>query len=117
MEVVRREGRVAVLGFPGRGQPSPRFNPVDARWLYGKQLTICGCGHLSRLEWTPADIRFNVRRNLEYIFDLMAAGRLDLSPVISHRLPWDLMRDAYELAARHSKDLTAAIFDWRSANQ
>lgn len=112
MEMARFAGRVSVLGFPGRAQPAPPFNPLDARWLYGKQLAIRGAGHASRSECPPADVRFNLRRNLEYIFDLMAAGALDLAPIISHRFPSHRIREAYELAGRHSKEFSAAVFRW-----
>ena len=50
------------------------------------------------------------------IFEWMASGTLDLAPLISHRLPFERMQEAYELARAHSKGLTAAIFDWRSAH-
>jgi threonine dehydrogenase-like Zn-dependent dehydrogenase len=116
MELAAMNGRVSILGFPGRAQPSPDFNPLDARWLYGKQLTIRGTGHMSRLDCPASEIRFNVRRDLEYVFDLIASGRLDLAPVISHQIPFERMRDAYELARSHSKEMTAAVFDWRHAH-
>lgn len=114
VEIARYGGRVSILGFPGRGQPPPSFNPLDPKWFYGKQLTLIGAGFAPRVECGPADIRFNVRRNLEYIFDLMAAASLSLETIISHRLPWHRMPEAYELAREHSKCLTAAVFDWRS---
>ena len=63
MEVAAMNGRVSVLGFPGRAQPAPDFNPLDARWLYGKQLTIRGTGHISRSECPASEIRFNVKRS------------------------------------------------------
>ena len=61
-----------------------------------------------------AEIRFNLRRNLEYIFALMAARSLCLEPLITHHLPATRMQEAYELARLHSKDLVAAVFDWRN---
>ena len=115
MEMARYGGRIAVLGFPGRNQPPPAFNPLRAEWLYGKQLTIQGAGHASRADCSAADIRFNLARSLEYIFDLMARGDLDISPVISHRLPYHRMHEAYEMAGRHAPELTGAVFDWREA--
>jgi threonine dehydrogenase-like Zn-dependent dehydrogenase len=116
MEMVRHAGRVSVLGFPGRAQPAPGFNPLDARWLYGKQLTITGTGHISSVDCASSDIRFNLRRNLEYVFDLMSSGNLNLEPVISHRFSYDRMCEAYELAQQHSKQFSAAVFDWRAAH-
>ena len=116
VDMARYGGRVSVLGFPGRGQEPPDFNPLDPKWFYGKQLTLKGAGFAPRAECGPADIRFNLRRNLTAIFEWMAAGTLDLAPIISHRFPFDRMRDAYELAREHSKELTAAVFDWRAAH-
>jgi threonine dehydrogenase-like Zn-dependent dehydrogenase len=113
MEIARFGGRVAVLGFPGRTQPAAPFNPLRAEWLYKKQLTIQGAGHASRSACGPEDVRFNLARSIEYIFDLMRRGDLDIGPLISHRLPYRRMREAYELAGRHAPELTAAVFDWR----
>lgn len=112
-EIVRHAGRISILGFPGRGEPAPDFNPLDPRWFYGKQLTLIGAGFSPRAECTPGEIRFNLRRNLEYLFTLMAGGSVCLEPIITHRLRASRMREAYELAKEHSKDLVAAIFDWR----
>jgi threonine dehydrogenase-like Zn-dependent dehydrogenase len=115
MEIVRRSGRVSILGFPGRAEAPPEFNPMDARWIYAKQLTVLGAGFAPKVDCPPDDIRFNTRRNLEYILDLMSFHRPRLGSVISHRLPFPRMKEAYELAKEHSKDLVAAVFDWRQA--
>ena len=113
MNVARPGARICVLGFPGRAQPAPQFNPLDPAWLYAKHLTILGSGWWPRLECSSEDVRFNVRRNLEYILDLMASGDIALESLITHRLPATRMKEAYELAKEHSKELIAAIFDWR----
>ena len=115
VEMARYRGRVSVLGFPGRGEPLPDFNPLDPKWFYGKQLTLIGAGVSPRTECPPTEIRFNLRRNLEFIFAMMAAGSLRLEPLITHRLPADRMREAYELAREHSKTLIGAILDWRAS--
>ena len=116
VDIARYGGRISVVGFPGRAQNPPDFNPLDPQWFYGKQLTLTASGFTPRVECRAADIRFNLRRNLAAIFDWMAAGTLDLAPIISHRVPFDRMREAYELARAHSKQLTAAVFDWTSAH-
>ena len=115
VDIARAGGRLSILGFPGRGEPPPDFNPLDPTWFYGKQLTLIGAGFSPRVECPPSDVRFNLRRNLEYLFSLMAAGRICLEPLITHRIPAERMQDAYEMARQHSKSLIAAIFDWRSA--
>jgi threonine dehydrogenase-like Zn-dependent dehydrogenase len=117
LEIVRYGGRVSILGFPGRAQEPPDFNPMDPRWVYGKQLTLLGSGAAPKSDCPPGDIRFNTRRNLQYIMEVMAFHRPRLESVISHRLPASRMKEAYELAKEHSKSLVAAVFDWRSPNR
>ena len=112
LEIVRRMGRVCLLGFPGRDQAPPDFNPLHPQWVYAKQLAIFGSGYAPQADCPPDELRFNTRRNLQYILDLMASGKLALQPAISHRLPAMRMREAYELAATHSKELVTAIFNW-----
>lgn len=112
LDIVRYGGRVSLLGFPGRAQAMPTWNPLDPNWVYRKQLTLLGSGAASMVECNPEDLRFNLRRNTEYILDLMDRRILNLEPVISHRIPSLQMRTAYELAKQHSKDLVAVIFDW-----
>jgi threonine dehydrogenase-like Zn-dependent dehydrogenase len=115
VEMVRYGGRLSILGFPGRAEPAPDFNPLDPKWFYGKQLTLIGAGFSPRVDCRPSEIRFNLRRNLEYLFSLMATGAICLEPLITHRIPAEHMRDAYELAKHHSKSLVAAVFDWRNS--
>ena len=72
-------------------------------------------GLLDPVDCPPSDLRFNTRRNLEYILDLMARRALRFESLITHRLPAARMREAYELARARAKDLVAAVFDWRGA--
>ena len=115
VDIARQGGRVSILGFPGRFESAPDFNPLDPSWFYAKQLTLLGAGLAPGSDCPPDELRFNLRRNLQYIIDLMAGNQLRLESLITHRLPADRMQEAYELAKEHSKDLIAAVFDWKSA--
>lgn len=114
VEIARVNGRVSVLGFPGRYEPHPDFNPLDPRWFYAKSLALFGAGSSPQVECDASDIRFNLRRNLQCVMDLMATGRFKPELIISHRLAAERMKDAYEMAALHDKALACAIFDWRT---
>ncbi|MCC6586924.1 MAG: zinc-binding dehydrogenase [Bryobacterales bacterium] len=113
VDIARFGGRISFLGFPGRAQPAPDFNPLAMEWFYGKQLILAGAGFSPRCEVPPQDVKFTVRRNVEMILDFARRGKLPVDQLITHRFPWQNLRDAYELALTHSKDLAAAIFDWR----
>lgn len=112
LEAATHSGRIALLGFPGRAQPQPDFNPLDAQWIYGKQLTVAGAGFAPRVECAPEEIRFNLRRSLEDILARLADQRIDFAPLISHRIMASSIRDGYEMAIAHDKSLTAAVFLW-----
>ena len=112
VEMARICGRVCVLGFPGRGLPQPDFNPFHPRWFYAKQLTLISAGQSARVECAPSELRFNLRRNLELILSLLKSGDVSFAPIITHRLPAENMRVAYELARAHDKGLMAAVFEW-----
>ena len=73
LDLARHSGRVSILGFPGRAEPPPQRNPLDPSPFYSKQLTLLGAGSSPKVECAPEEIRFNLRRNLEYILDLMAS--------------------------------------------
>jgi threonine dehydrogenase-like Zn-dependent dehydrogenase len=113
MDIARYAGRVSILGNPGRAQKPPDFNPLGPRWIYQKQLTVLGAGIAPEVECLPGDLRFNARRNLQYVLDLMATHMPGIESVISHHFPASRMKEAYELAKEHSKTLVAAVFDWR----
>lgn len=113
VDIARFGGRISVLGFPGRALPPPSFNPLAAEWFYGKQLILAGAGFAPKADVPPQEISFNVRRNIELIFDYMRRGKLPVEKVITHRFPWPRLKEAYDLARTHSKDMAAAIFDWR----
>jgi threonine dehydrogenase-like Zn-dependent dehydrogenase len=113
MSCVRFAGRVAILGFPGRWEGAPPFNPLDPAWFWAKRLSILGSGFDTHRDCELWERRFTTRRNLEYIIDLLANGALALEPIITHRVPVAQMQQIYDLAASHSKDLITAVFDWK----
>lgn len=113
IDMCRYGARISILGFPGRAEAPPSFNPFDPQWFYGKQLTLIGAGFAPRVDCKPSEIRFNLRRNWDFVLESMGTGAVNLEPVISHRIPASRMVEAYEMAKAHSKELVAAVFDWR----
>jgi predicted dehydrogenase/threonine dehydrogenase-like Zn-dependent dehydrogenase len=49
-------------------------------------------------------VRWTEGRNLEAFVDLLAAGRLDVQPLISHRIPIDRAAEAYQLITGKGKE-------------
>lgn len=115
LSLARRGGTIVVLGFPGRGQPAPDFNPLDSRWFYDKQLNITACGHVASADLDAIDLRFTLKRNCAYLLGEILANRLPAAQLISE------IRPAADLAAIYA-ELTVdrrggrtVVLDWGTA--
>jgi len=88
LSAVKNEGIISVLGFPGRGQSAPDFNPLEPKFLYAKKLTIVYCGR---------DLLKTVSWNCGMLLDLILKGRLHpeklISPIKYH---WTQLEDFYK---------------------
>ena len=103
LEITRPQGRIAVLGFPGRSEGPPTWNPLDSAWFYAKQLSLLAVGDVP----APA-----LERNMGRLLQLMAEGRLPLERLLTHRVPWQALGQIYELASRKDKALIGAVLEW-----
>jgi predicted dehydrogenase/threonine dehydrogenase-like Zn-dependent dehydrogenase len=99
-EAVRAKGRVVALGAVGLNLPR--------RPYYFKEATVvvsCSYGpgrydpeyEERGHDYPAAHVRWTEQRNLQAVLDLMGQGRLDVSPLVSHRFPIDRAAEAYKL--------------------
>lgn len=112
LDVVRTRGRIAVLGFPGRAEGAPSFNPLDPFYFYAKQLTIYATGSVSEMHVAPTEIRFSLHRNMQLLTTMAAQGRIHLERLITHCVPWYALASIYELALAKDKAMVGAVLDW-----
>ena len=112
VELVRPGGRVCLLGFPGRRQPTPPFNPLDPRWFYRKQLSLISCGYTPDVEIDARDIRFTIRRNVAYLLELILDGSLPARELVSTVVSWRSIADIYERIAAREEGLRTAVLKW-----
>lgn len=105
-------GTIAVLGFPGRGEALPDFNPLASQYLYDKQLRIEAVGASPDREDRKGFLRFNERANLAYISGLIAAGRLNPSALVSRIVGGFELADAYEALASRTEPAVTFALDW-----
>jgi len=114
LEAAAPMGRIAVLGFPGRGEAPPSFNPLDSQYFYDKQLRIEAVGFSPEHRDARGFLRFNERDNLRYLAGLIGSGRLRPEKLVSARYDGLRLADAYaDLAARVGSPVTFAL-DWRA---
>ena len=102
-------GRVVLLGSTRGVTPEVNFY----RDVHRKGLTVIGAHDIARPQyeshagyWTQSDDRKVALR-------LLAAGRLQVEPLITHQLPWDDAVSAYETLRSWDANALGIILDWR----
>ena len=99
-QMCRKRGRIVLVGVTGL-----ELNRAD---FYEKELTFqvsCSYGpgrYDPKYEEDGHDypfgfVRWTAQRNFEAVLQLMADGKLDVKPLISHRIPFEEAERAYQL--------------------
>lgn len=95
----RDRGRIVIVGDVGLQVPRAAF--------YDKELDLrlsrsYGPGRYDReyeergLDYPIGYVRWTERRNMEAFLELLATGRIDVTPLVSERLPLERAAEAYE---------------------
>lgn len=115
VDAVRQKGKIVLVGVVGL--------ELDRRPFYFKEADfVVSCsygpgrydpeyedrGH----DYPPAYVRWTEQRNMSAILDLMGAGKLDVSPLISHRFPIDEAERAYQLIESQSEPYLGIVLTY-----
>ncbi len=113
-EVVRPEGRVSVVALPGRGEAPLDFNPVSMEWFYSKGISLIAAAGKGADQYPTrsGEDRFDAIRSCEHTLCWMERG-LAPSKLITHRMPYGQMAEAYEMAYHREKNMLGVIFQWQ----
>lgn len=112
LKIIRKGGSVINLGFPGRDEPIPPFNPLDSKYLYDKQITIKSTGHMPDLDISASEIRFTIKRNMEYLSGLINAGKLNPASIISSTAGSDKLEEEYKKMLKREGVFFTSLLEW-----
>jgi len=116
LAMVRPFGRIAVLGFPGRGEPAPTFNPLESATFYMRQPSILSAGQaFGSGPWGDGDAAANLRKNMSWLLGKIREGALPIDMLISHEFRWCDLAEVYERADDGDKTVVIAVLNWSSA--
>lgn len=115
----RKRGRIVLVGVAGLELSRADF--------YEKELTFqvsCSYGpgrydpayEEKGQDYPVGFVRWTEQRNFEAVLDMMADGRLDVKPLISHRFPLDRAPAAYEIVTG-SKPSLGILLDYGVAEE
>ncbi len=107
-------GTVAVLGFPGRGEPPPGINPLDSRHFYMRQLRIEAVGHSPERADARGFSRFNERDNLAFLLGRIGHGALRWQELVSDIYPGSALIQAYDDLLARRRDPITYVLRWNA---
>lgn len=107
-----KRATIAVLGFPGRDEGAPDFNPLAAEHFYLKQLRIAAVGMSPEQPDARGFQRFNERDNLAFILALLAEGRLDASPFTRWQRPAEMLAEVYASLENRAEGQLTCLLTW-----
>ena len=114
VEIVRDNGRVSVVSLLGRGEDDLDFNPLAMQYFYHKSLSLIAVNGTSGYLYPSSDSdRFEWNKQCEFVLQLMADGNLNPSQLITHRLHYTQMIEAYEMAYEREKTMLGVVFTWK----
>ena len=116
----RKRGRLVLVGVSGL-----QLNRAD---FYEKELSFqvsCSYGpgrYVPEYEekghdYPPGFVRWTEQRNFEAVLALMADGKIDVKPLISHRYPFDRALEAYDLLAGRQEPYLGIVLQYTGANE
>ncbi|HXG60974.1 MAG TPA: bi-domain-containing oxidoreductase [Planctomycetota bacterium] len=112
---VRPKGRVVAVGAVGLNVPRRPFYFKEAELVVSKSY---GPGRYDPeyedrgRDYPPAYVRWTEQRNIQAVLDLMAAGRLDVSPLTTHRFPIERAEEAYALLEKGSARSLGVLLEY-----
>jgi predicted dehydrogenase/threonine dehydrogenase-like Zn-dependent dehydrogenase len=114
-ETVRKKGRVVAVGAVGLNLPRRPYYFKEAEFIvscsYGPgryDFEYEEKGH----DYPPAYVRWTEQRNMQAVLDLMAAGKLDVSPLISHRFKIENAEAAYDLIEKGKEPYLGILLEY-----
>ena len=103
LDLIRKGGRVVVVA---RHTDMPAFNLVGHPYLMERITLMTSRGFDS-----PGG-RWDYDRSVRLTLDLMTEGRINIEPMITHRLGWQELPDAYTRLGKGDGSLIGVVLRW-----
>ncbi len=119
VEAVRKKGRIVLVGVVGLELERRPFYFKECEFVVSSSYgpgrydpSYEERGH----DYPPAYVRWTEQRNMKAVLDLMASGRLDVSPLVTHRFPIERALEAYELIEKASEPYLGIVLEYPEAS-
>jgi threonine dehydrogenase-like Zn-dependent dehydrogenase len=121
VRLLRPSGVLLLIGHAGysanfsnaRGDADPLVKEIDIRYVYGRgpgsrdpEWNNQGRDYPSRF------VRWTAHSNLEALLHLQATGRVQIAPLLTHRLPVDRVSEAVDLLVDHPDQALGVVLTY-----
>jgi len=113
-----RETRIAIVGI-FRTEPTGqvacevlRLTFMDRDQFHNQHVRFIGCSNDPTDDYPPGVVRWTIQRNMQYIADQIADGRLDPTLAITHRVRWDELEQVYEQLLEGERGMLGVTLHW-----
>lgn len=114
-ELCRRKGKVVIVGAVPTG--------FERKHYYRKELDLrmsssYGPGRYDPLyedqgiDYPIGYVRWTVQRNMQAYLDLLAAGKLNIEPLITHVFPLERAKEAYDMILAKKEHYCAVLLEY-----
>jgi 2-desacetyl-2-hydroxyethyl bacteriochlorophyllide A dehydrogenase len=108
MEVLRRQGRIVIVSSPLTATHEFDFHDL----CNSPSLTIIGAHNSSHPEHATPDNPWTKERDTEFFFELLAAGRMKVSHLISHRESVEDAPAVYKMLLEDRGSAMGVVLKW-----
>lgn len=115
VNIVRPNGRVAIVSLLGRGEDALDFNPLAMEHFYIKGISLIAISGTDAHLFPSPGGPVGQGRHGRHMLKLMADGKLEPKRLVTHRLHYTQIVEAYEMALRREKSMMNVVFDWSDA--
>jgi threonine dehydrogenase-like Zn-dependent dehydrogenase len=113
LKLIRKGGVIVNLGFPGRGQGIPMYNPLEPQYVYSKNITIKALCFINETDTPVYDVRFNMKRNLHYILSLFQSGKLNPMDLLTDEITFQELEAQYQKYLNRKIQMLSTIIKWK----
>lgn len=114
-DACRTRGRIVLVGVAGLNIPRPPFFKKELEFTVSSSLGP-GRGDPSYeekgLDYPFGHVRWTAQRNMQAVLETMAAGRLPVEKLTTHRFPIDRAAEAYDLITGRREPFLGILIDY-----
>lgn len=111
----RRRAEPLGVALSGRGEAPLDFNPLAMEWFYNKGISLIAVSGNAGTQYPSARRERDMHgpAAVKYVLDLMADGALEPKRLVTHRMHYSRMAEAYDMIDRREKSMLGVIFQWK----